>query len=81
MKIYLTLLPRIQVHALIYVAEAKVHASESKFDIFRRREKLTRFIYKCMPQIFKLTIKQKFLVQSYCFIARFVLKTKEIFLM
>ena len=55
-----TLLPRIQVHALIYVAEARcMQFSESKIAIFRRREKLVRFVYKCLPQIFKATIKQQ----------------------
>ena len=55
------LLPRNQMHALIAdVAEAKVHAlKRSKIAIFRRREKLIRFVYKCMPQIFKPTTKQQ----------------------
>ena len=42
-------------HALIYVAEAKVPFSESKFAFFMRREKLIAlYVYKCMPQFSNL---------------------------
>ena len=59
-----------------------MHLGESKFAIFSRREKLIRFVYKCMPQILKLTTKQQdSWYKGIISIAQFVLKTKEIVLM
>ena len=66
-------------HALIYVAKAKVHyLRESEIAIFMRREKLIRFVHATNFQTYHRAAK--FLVRSCYVIAQFVLKVKEIVL-